>query len=344
MAESPEARRLLLRLQSAHRLAGAGSWEADVSGPPCLHWSPEVHDILGRPLDQPPTFEDFVAMVHPDDRPLFLDARAAALAGARPYDIDLRVIRPGGEQRRIRIVAEVRRGPDGEAVRLVGALLDRTEAIEGLRRLRLTEVARRDLLQRLLETADTERQRLARHLATGPIDRLVELEQRLAAEIPDGASQLWVDALASVRKAIDSLHRTLTDVQAEPATADLARIVEDLAAESAPGVDVTTHVDVGAALRPPVQATLLRVVQEALHNVRKHADAARASVRWSVGDGAVQVDVADDGSGFDVGRVQSQPGHLGIIAMRERLEALGGTLTIRSRPGRTVVQVRVPIE
>lgn len=343
MAESAELRCVLVRLQSAHRLAGIGSWEADVDGPPRLRWSPEVHEIARRPLDQPPTFEDFVAMVHPDDRPLFLDARATALAGERPYDIDVRVILPDGDQRRIHIVAEVHRDPDGKAVRLVGTVQDRTEAIGGLRRLRLTEVARRDLLQRLLETADIERSRLRRHLESGPIDRLVEIERRLAAEIPDGASQLWTDALTSVRKTIDSLHRTLTDIQTEPSTGDLAQIVEDLAAESAPGVDVTTEVDVGTSLRPPVQATLLRVVQEALHNVHKHAQAGRARVRWSVQGGCVHVSVADDGRGFDVDAVPRQSGHLGIVASRERLVALGGHLDIRSRPGRTVVEARVPI-
>ena len=343
MDESSELHRVLVHLQSAHRLAGIGSWEADVGGPPRLLWSPEVHEIARRPLDQQPTFEDFVAMVHPDDRALFLDARSAALTGERPYDIDLRVILPDGDQRQIHIVAEVHRDEDGTAIRLVGAVQDRTEELGVLRRLRLTEVSRRDLLQRLLETADIERGRLSRHLQSGPIDQLVEIERRLAAEIPDGASQLWTDALTAVRKAIDSLHHTLTDIQAEPSSDDLVLVVEDLAAESAPGVDVTVQVDVDASLRPPVQATLLRVVQEALHNVRKHAGAERADVRWSIQDGCVHVTIADDGRGFDVDAVQRQPGHLGIVAMGERLVSLGGHLDIRSRPGCTVVDARLPI-
>lgn len=343
-ATSPELRRVLAHLQSAHRLAGIGSWEADVAsdGPPRLYWSPEVHEIAGRPLDQPPTFEDFVAMIHPDDRPLFLEGRATALSGERPYDMDLRVILPGGEQRRVHIVAEVLRDEHGNPVRLVGAVQDQTEEIEGLRQLRMTEVARRDLLQRLLVTADIERNRLARHLASGPIDRLVEIEQRIETEMPAGASQLWLDALTSVRKAIGSLHRTLTDIQAEPSTGDLAHLVEDLATETLPGLIVTTDVALGVALRPPVQATMLRVVQEALHNVRKHASASRADVRWYVDGGFVHVAVTDDGGGFDVDAVQTRAGHLGIVAMRERLVDLGGQLDIRSRPGRTVVEARVP--
>ena len=343
MAESVELRRVLIHLQSAHRLAGIGSWEADLDGAPRLHWSPEVHEIAGLPLDQKPTFEDFVAMVHPDDRPLFLEARSAAIAGERPYEIDLRVVLSNGEQRQIHVVAEVIRDADGAAIRLVGAVQDRTEELGALRRLRLTEVARRDLLQRLLDTADIERKRLGRHLESGPIDRLAEIEQRLAAAMPADASPRWTDALAAVRRAIDSLHDTLTDIQAEPSTGDLAETVEILVAETAPGVHVTVEIDGGMTLRPPVQATLLRVVQEALHNVRKHAGAGRASVTWSVQADCTHVTVTDDGRGFDVRATQRQPGHLGIVAMRDRVAALGGELDIRSRPGHTVVEARIPL-
>lgn len=344
-AESPELRRVLLHLQSAHRLAGIGSWETDLGtdGPPHMYWSPEVYEIAQWPFDHPPAFEDFVAMIHPDDRPLFLEGRASALSGERPYELNLRVILPSGEQRRLHIVAEVLRDDEGRPVRLIGAVQDQTEEIEALRQLRMTEVARRDLLQRLLVTADIERSRLARHLASGPIERLVEIEERLAAAIPAGASPPWVDALAAVRKAVDSLNRTLTDIQAEPSTGDLAHIVEDIATEALPDVAVTVDVAVDVSLRPPVQATMLRVVQEALHNVRKHAQATRADVRWYVGDGSVHAVVTDDGRGFDVDAVQSRAGHLGIVAMSERLVALGGRVDIRSRPGRTVVEARVPL-
>jgi hypothetical protein len=345
VAESVELERLRAHLQSAHRLAGVGSWEAEIDGPPRLLWSAEVHEIAGLPLGQHPTFEDFVGMLHPDDRPLFLDARAAALRGERPYDIDLRVLFPDGEERRIHIVADVVRSEDGRPVRLLGAVRDRTEELRALRRLRLTEVARRDLLQRLLDTADIEHTRLRRHLKSGPIDRLVDIERRLAAEIPDGASQRWIDALIAVRKAIDSLDQPLTDIQAEPHVGDLVQLVQDLAEESAPGVGMSVEIDLGASiLRPPVQATLLRVVQEALHNVRKHADADHADVRCAVEDGCVHVTVADDGRGFDVATVERQPGHLGIVAMRDRLVSLGGDLAIRSGPRRTVVEARIPLE
>lgn len=343
MAESVELRRVLVHLQTAHRLAGIGSWTAELAGSHRLLWSPQVHEITGIPLDEQPSFGDFVAMIHPDDRPLYLDLRAAALRGDRPYDIDVRVILPDGDQRQVNIAAEVVRDEDGNPVRLVGAVQDRTAELDALRRLRLTEVSRRDLLQRLLDTADTERSRLARHLESGPIDRLVEIERRLAAEVPEGASQLWTDALLAVRKAIESLGQMLSHIQADPASTDLDHTIAQLVAESAPDVEVTVDLDLDGPLRPTVQAVLLRLVQEALHNVRKHAAADRATVSCSLRGDCVHVAVTDDGRGFDVDAVTSERGHLGIVAMRDRLASVGGELDIRSRPGHTAVEARIPL-
>lgn len=342
MAESPELARVLGHLRSAHRLVGIGSWEADLGDDVRLHWSEELRDIAGWTEEQDPTYQDVVAMVHPDDRPLFLEMRASALAGERPYAIDLRLIRPDGEQRRVHIAAEIERDGHGRPARFVGAVQDRTEEIDSLRRLRVTEVSRRDLLERLLVTADIERSRLARHLASGPIDRLVEIERRLDQDRPDQPLPVWHDALASVRKAVESLHTTLTDIQAEPSSAELVDVLEELAADSVPGLEVSVEVSVDGTLGPPVRASLLRVVHEALHNVRKHAQATRVEVRCRRQDGWVHVAVSDDGRGFDVSHASRVAGHLGIVAMRERLEALGGRLEIRSAPGRTTVEAQLP--
>lgn len=343
MAESPELRRILGHLSSAHRLVGVGSWLGIMEDELRIHWSPEVREIAGWTEDRPPTLNDVVAMFHPDDRPLFLEMRANALAGERPYAIDLRLIRPDGEQRRVHLAAEIERDEDGRPTRLVGAVQDRTEVLDSLRQLRITEVSRRDLLERLLVTAGTERARLARHLASGPIDRLVEIEQQLQDAMPDEPLQVWPDALASMRKAIESLHRTLSDIQAEPSTGGLAELLEQMAAESVPELDISLDVAVDVTVHPPVRTSLLRVVHEALHNVRKHAAASRVEVQCHQADGWVHVRVSDDGRGFDVDAARNLSGHLGIVAMRERLEAVGGKLEIRSRPGRTTVAAKLPI-
>jgi two-component system nitrate/nitrite sensor histidine kinase NarX len=91
---------------------------------------------------------------------------------------------------------------------------------------------------------------------------------------------------------------------------------------------------------------LIRIVQEALANVRKHADAQNACVRVERQDSWVRVSVEDDGSGFDPAKATSPNGlHFGLQGMRERAERLGGTLEIVTAPDRgTRVTASLPLE
>jgi len=89
----------------------------------------------------------------------------------------------------------------------------------------------------------------------------------------------------------------------------------------------------------PVEVVLLRTVQEALTNVRRHAGATRADVRLCYLDGQGTVQVTDDGSGFDTG---TAPG-FGLRGMRSRVEEAGGEVSVQSGPGRgTSVTVSLP--
>lgn len=87
---------------------------------------------------------------------------------------------------------------------------------------------------------------------------------------------------------------------------------------------------------------LLRVVQEALHNVAKHAHAQTVSVTMQHDDNALHITIEDDGVGFDAER--AYPGHLGLTSMHERVSQLGGRLTVRSAPGvGTTVDLQLPL-
>jgi signal transduction histidine kinase len=95
---------------------------------------------------------------------------------------------------------------------------------------------------------------------------------------------------------------------------------------------------------PPEQGTVLyRITKEALVNVRKHAKANNVEVRLEEKDGGVLVRVEDDGIGISADTNGSPPGHLGMLAMRERAELAGGWSRVSSDPdGGTVVEVWVP--
>jgi signal transduction histidine kinase len=98
-------------------------------------------------------------------------------------------------------------------------------------------------------------------------------------------------------------------------------------------------------LSPQAEIHVIRVIQEALTNVRKHARAHRALVRAAVEDGMAVFSVDDDGRGFDVAIAGvGREGGFGLEAMRERMELIGGTLIVDSAPGRgTRIVARVPV-
>jgi signal transduction histidine kinase len=103
-----------------------------------------------------------------------------------------------------------------------------------------------------------------------------------------------------------------------------------------------------SALSEVASDNIYRVVQEALHNVVRHAGATTVTVSFRDGDGItvsrgeVVIEIADDGAGFDPARLAGD-GHLGLITMRERAQDLGGRLEVRSGRGLgTQVMLRVP--
>jgi signal transduction histidine kinase len=99
-----------------------------------------------------------------------------------------------------------------------------------------------------------------------------------------------------------------------------------------------------------VETALYRVVQEALTNVQRHAEARHVSVLLECQDNIVGAIVEDDGRGFQSeqapdGTTPAQTTRLGLLGMQERMELIGGTLTIESVPGQgTTVYARTPFE
>ncbi|MFO7917070.1 MAG: histidine kinase N-terminal 7TM domain-containing protein [Anaerolineae bacterium] len=99
------------------------------------------------------------------------------------------------------------------------------------------------------------------------------------------------------------------------------------------------------AFEPLVEVQLLRILQEALTNVRKHADARRVRIAFATDDGWIRVTVQDDGDGFDpTAAFEESDEHVGLSVMRERVEEVGGTFSLKSALGQgTEVVVRVPM-
>ena len=200
-----------------------------------------------------------------------------------------------------------------------------------------------------------ERQRLARDihdtLAQGFVSIVLQL-QAAESELPAGADGVRQHLERATRTARDNLaeaRRLVWDLRPEPLRAAslgeaLGRLADRLAEET--GVAATAKVTgTPRPLSPDTEITLLRVTQEALANVSRHAHAGRVALTLSYMDGEAALDVRDDGVGFapGTGAVGSNGG-LGLPGMRERVEALGGRLAVESTPGRgTTIAVTVPV-
>lgn len=114
------------------------------------------------------------------------------------------------------------------------------------------------------------------------------------------------------------------------------------------GIEAELDCDLDRRLDPMVETVVFRALQEALHNVRKHAHASRVRVEVHAGlDALVTAVLADDGIGFDMDEVLPQAlagGHLGLHSLLERVDLAGGSIDLDSRPGAgTRVTVSVPV-
>ena len=116
------------------------------------------------------------------------------------------------------------------------------------------------------------------------------------------------------------------------------------AVERRAGVEVHLQVDGAIELPPTTEEGLYRIAQEALNNALKHSAASEVNVRVQAGQGWVELEVADNGKGFEPNRVENQGG-LGLVSLGQRAKRMGGTLSIASAPGAgTAVKVRIPID
>ena len=198
-----------------------------------------------------------------------------------------------------------------------------------------------------------ERDRLARemHDSLGQVLGFVNLKAKVAedlitrgraAEAGEELSQMRAavqTAYEDVRQAILSLRTT---PRGKGLVASLQEYVSRLREQA--GLDVRLEATDGLQLPPAVEAQVIRIVQEALTNVRKHAQARHVAVRFVHDPGGTTIAITDDGRGFDLTEVDAAHGmRFGLQTMRERAESIGAQLTIDTAPGRgTTVRLHVP--
>ena len=199
-----------------------------------------------------------------------------------------------------------------------------------------------------------ERNRLAREIHDTLAQSLAGIAMQLETadallEVGDDSDRIRhsiVKALNLTRSSLEEARRSVLDLRAAPLE---GRTLSDALADLVERLQRTSELAVayrvtgaGRPLPVRIEAGVFRLAQEALTNVRRHAEARQVAVELAVSADFLQLSVVDDGIGFDPTAVQE--GHFGLIGLRERTRLLGGTLNLSTSPGNgTELSVRIPL-
>lgn len=237
----------------------------------------------------------------------------------------------------------------------VGVAIENAQLWEQLKQ---KEAQRGQLLERLISAQEDERKRIARELhdeagsaLTALLVGLRLLEEQATAA--DGLSERIRDLKETAAHTLEGLHRLSAELR--PSALDrlgLVAALEQMVAEHGRRWGATAHFQAlgfdDLNLPPRVANSLYRIVQEALTNVARHAEARTVGVLLERRRDAIVLIVEDDGCGFDPDAwraADGHAGHLGLLGIHERAALLGGRLTIESAPGQgTTLFVEIPCE
>jgi len=341
-------------LAEAQKIAGLGSWEWDPDSGR-VSWSEELYRIFGvTAQDVPPSFENYLERLHPEDRQQSGSMVARALIDNRPFSMLERVVRPGGELRYVRSQGDVVRNERGKPIKVLVACLDITEQRHSESALRQAAQDLHGLTRRLVQAEEAERRRLARELhdrvgqSLSALNINLDIISRDSQALPPALRQRLEDSLGLVDGTLQSIESVMADLR--PPLLDEYGLAAALGWHSEEwtrrtGVQVTVTdrtPDAAKGARPEAAVALFRIAQEALNNVLKHAQAKSVRIDVSATDEELVLDVHDDGRGFDPRAARR--GRWGMTTMRERAEAAGGQLHVDATPGQgTRIHARVPL-
>jgi len=264
-----------------------------------------------------------------------------------PYD--QRLIRKDGTEALLRLSSSLIR-TDGEPVGFQHIARDVTKE-------RQMEENLRYYIQAVTRAQEEERKRIARELHDETAQQLIALSHQLEDFIRNN-ERLSLDGVELLRSWHQRLKDTLQGVRwfsrdlRPPMLDDLGLLpalewlTDQIENESALDVKLKV-IGTQRRLAPEAELLLFRIIQEALNNVRRHAEASMVEVTVEFDEGRVLTIVRDNGKGFELSKAVgdlSRTGKLGLIGMEERARLLGAKLTIQSELGRgTTVAVEAPI-
>ena len=364
MRTAQDLRRSEAQLSDAEALAQTGAWTLELPDQRRT-WTGGLYAMFGvdRTADGPPSLLDFV---HPDDRETCRAEMARLASDGGRSDVRFRAVRPDGGVRWLHAVSDADASRPGEAS-LRGVLADVTE-----------QVAREAALERARDAAEAANRTKSEFLANmsheirTPLTAIIGFAQMLREEVPEDTVDLVEPIETGGRRLLGTLNSVLDLARMEAGHADLALAPVDVGAEArevaallrgradADGLALVVDVPDRPLWVSADADALGRVLTNLLSNAVKFTDAGTVTVAVRRACGRAEVVVADTGRGMDAafladlfepfrqastgwGRSHEGTG-LGMTITRRLVEAMHGTISVESAPGRgTRFAVSLPL-
>lgn len=325
-----------------------GSWQLDLLQG-TLEWSAECYRIFALPQGSPLSYQRFLDSVHPDDRDHVDRAWRAALAGGG-YDIQHRIV-ADGRVKWVRERVELEFAPDWTPVRGIGTVQDITELKQHEDELLRSRQSLRELAAHHEKVREAERTRIAREIH----DELGQYLTALRMDIAMLGIRFGVDNpelerhTEAMKKTIDITVGVVRNLASSlrPAALDMGLVsaAEWLLSGFKERTGVRCHLDAPQdylELDEERGTAAFRILQESLTNITRYAKATEVEVRIALEDGVLEMEIRDDGVGFDPAEVKNRK-TFGLLGVRERVLQFGGESHIDSRLGAgTTMRIRIP--
>lgn len=208
-------------------------------------------------------------------------------------------------------------------------------------RLEDADAVRRHLLENVASGGDEARRRFATALHDDALQLLTAAELQLERIRTDARKTRYASQLDQLKQTMKRVEESLRNLlyNVSPAGldvhADLDGAIRDrmVALKAHAGIEPELDLRIPRKVPAAVRSIVFKNISEAVNNVEKHANATRVTVRVGAADGGIGVEISDDGTGFVVAESMYLPGHLGLVAMRERAQLAGGWCRYDSEPG-----------
>jgi PAS domain S-box-containing protein len=325
-----------------------------------IYLSPQYERLFGYTAEERMADRTiWTGRIHPDDRERVLAEDEQTYETGSPFNMEYRLHTKDGRLLWVQDSSVLVYDEDGEPRFWQGVMVDETalkrtqeELTDSLQRLERISEERRLLLARLVDAQERERTQIASDIHDDSVQVITAVGLRLHAlrrQLTDPQQVALLDRLdRTVTDAVARLRRLMFDLRPPALERDgLATAVESWLSQAASDSGFDYRVIDHLKEEPPEneRVTLYRICAEALSNIRKHAEASSVVVTMETVDGGVLIEVQDDGVGFDVpaSEQESEDGHIGLSAIRERCRMSGGWCRIESERGKgTTVRFWIP--